>query len=176
MGDSQHRVGDPLMYGLTGCVGSARTTRRFLAGLWNLEHRGYDSAGMALTDGDGLDVLKREGEVDRPASVLERDSPEGRSASDTLAGTPTARRVTRTPARTPAVTGTSPSSTTVSSRTTTPPGPIDRRGTRLRERDRRRCPTPLVGKAMADGADPDGAFRRAAARARRRRGRELPYE
>jgi glucosamine--fructose-6-phosphate aminotransferase (isomerizing) len=51
------------MCGITACVGRDRTTEDLLAGLKNLEYRGYDSAGLALGNGQGVSVYKREGEV-----------------------------------------------------------------------------------------------------------------
>ncbi|MFC7134056.1 MULTISPECIES: glutamine--fructose-6-phosphate transaminase (isomerizing) [Salinibaculum] len=51
------------MCGITGCVGTGEAVSCLLDGLSNLEYRGYDSAGLAVLDGDGLSVCKREGEV-----------------------------------------------------------------------------------------------------------------
>jgi len=51
------------MCGITACVGRDRTADDLLTGLQNLEYRGYDSAGVALQNGDGVAVCKREGEV-----------------------------------------------------------------------------------------------------------------
>jgi len=41
-----------------------------LTGLDNLEYRGYDSAGVALQNGDGIDLVKREGEVSALKSAI----------------------------------------------------------------------------------------------------------
>ncbi|MEF8786571.1 MAG: glutamine--fructose-6-phosphate transaminase (isomerizing) [Haloarculaceae archaeon] len=51
------------MCGITGCVGREQTTDDLLAGLRNLEYRGYDSAGLAVQNGEGVAVFKRSGEV-----------------------------------------------------------------------------------------------------------------
>ncbi|USZ67408.1 glutamine--fructose-6-phosphate transaminase (isomerizing) [Halorussus salilacus] len=52
------------MCGIIGHAGRAdRTLDVLLAGLEGLEYRGYDSAGVALANGD-LDVCKREGEIE----------------------------------------------------------------------------------------------------------------
>ncbi|WP_435362003.1 glutamine--fructose-6-phosphate transaminase (isomerizing) [Haloarchaeobius sp. DFWS5] len=57
------------MCGITGYRGTADTVEKLVAGLENLEYRGYDSAGIAVSNGDGVEVVKREGEIPN----LERD-------------------------------------------------------------------------------------------------------
>ncbi|MDG5776825.1 glutamine--fructose-6-phosphate transaminase (isomerizing) [Haloarculaceae archaeon H-GB2-1] len=51
------------MCGITACVGTDDTVETLLSGLQNLEYRGYDSAGLAVQNGHGVDVFRREGEV-----------------------------------------------------------------------------------------------------------------
>jgi len=52
------------MCGIIGCVGRGGATRETLVhGLDKLEYRGSDSAGVALGDGDALQVHKRAGEI-----------------------------------------------------------------------------------------------------------------
>ena len=51
------------MCGITGYIGTEATGRIVHQGLKNLEYRGYDSAGIALT-GDTLRIYKTKGEVD----------------------------------------------------------------------------------------------------------------
>jgi glucosamine--fructose-6-phosphate aminotransferase (isomerizing) len=51
------------MCGIIGCVGSDDTVLEILTGLENLEYRGYDSAGVALQNGRGLEICKRAGEI-----------------------------------------------------------------------------------------------------------------
>ncbi|MGM0370890.1 MAG: glutamine--fructose-6-phosphate transaminase (isomerizing) [Halobacteriota archaeon] len=51
------------MCGITACVGSDDVTDTVLRSLENLEYRGYDSAGLALANGSGIEVSKSEGEV-----------------------------------------------------------------------------------------------------------------
>jgi len=52
------------MCGIIGCVGRGEETLDTLvAGLQNLEYRGYDSAGVALVGDDGLSVCKAAGEL-----------------------------------------------------------------------------------------------------------------
>jgi len=52
-----------LMCGITGYLGKKNAAEKLLTGLDNLEYRGYDSAGIALKNGHGIDIIKRAGEV-----------------------------------------------------------------------------------------------------------------
>ncbi len=59
------------MCGIIGCVGRrGDTLDTVVHGLSKLEYRGYDSAGVALVDGDDLHVVKKSGELDALRSVL----------------------------------------------------------------------------------------------------------
>jgi len=60
------------MCGIVGYVGPDQALPIILEGLRRLEYRGYDSAGVALVDGD-LTVVKREGRLSELDAVLERD-------------------------------------------------------------------------------------------------------
>ncbi|MDL5360627.1 glutamine--fructose-6-phosphate transaminase (isomerizing) [Halalkalicoccus sp. NIPERK01] len=53
------------MCGIIARVGTGNAVPSLLKGLSNLEYRGYDSAGIALCNGHGVEVVKREGEIDR---------------------------------------------------------------------------------------------------------------
>jgi len=53
------------MCGITAHVGSDETVEDLLVGLENLEYRGYDSAGVAVKNGCGIDVCKRQGEISK---------------------------------------------------------------------------------------------------------------
>ncbi|MGC8160093.1 glutamine--fructose-6-phosphate transaminase (isomerizing), partial [Salmonella enterica] len=58
------------MCGIIGYVGPRQSQDILLAGLARLEYRGYDSAGIAVIDGDGgLGMRKRAGKL----SVLRDD-------------------------------------------------------------------------------------------------------
>ncbi|ELY39114.1 glutamine--fructose-6-phosphate transaminase (isomerizing) [Natronorubrum tibetense] len=52
------------MCGIIGRVGDGNALEPLLTGLENLEYRGYDSAGIAVQNGTGIDVQKRSGKVD----------------------------------------------------------------------------------------------------------------
>ncbi|WP_135822870.1 glutamine--fructose-6-phosphate transaminase (isomerizing) [Halostella litorea] len=51
------------MCGITAHVGGDEAVEDLLVGLENLEYRGYDSAGVAVKNGHGIDVCKRQGEI-----------------------------------------------------------------------------------------------------------------
>ena len=67
------------MCGIIGAVGRGDETLETLVhGLSKLEYRGYDSAGVALTEaGGGVEVCKREGKIDDLRGALEGRSPSG---------------------------------------------------------------------------------------------------
>ncbi len=58
------------MCGIMGYVGPQQAAPVLLDGLRRLEYRGYDSAGVAVTNG-AIDVRKAEGKIDRLAKLLD---------------------------------------------------------------------------------------------------------
>ena len=56
------------MCGIVGYVGPRQAAEILIAGLKRLEYRGYDSAGLAVVNGDGLTIHKQSGKL----SVLEK--------------------------------------------------------------------------------------------------------
>ena len=60
------------MCGIMGYVGPQQAAPILLDGLRRLEYRGYDSAGVAVTNGK-IDVRKAEGKIDRLADLLDTD-------------------------------------------------------------------------------------------------------
>ncbi len=64
------------MCGIMGYVGPQQAAAILLDGLRRLEYRGYDSAGVAVTNGK-IDVRKAEGKIDRLAELLDSSPLEG---------------------------------------------------------------------------------------------------
>ncbi len=64
------------MCGIVGYIGEKRAAGILVAGLKRLEYRGYDSAGVAIVDGD-LSVLKKEGKVDALHQMVTQKNPPG---------------------------------------------------------------------------------------------------
>ncbi|QSG05429.1 glutamine--fructose-6-phosphate transaminase (isomerizing) [Halapricum desulfuricans] len=58
------------MCGITARVGSDGSIDSLLTSLQNLEYRGYDSAGIAIQNGTGIEINKREGQVSELQSEL----------------------------------------------------------------------------------------------------------
>ncbi|WP_435346630.1 glutamine--fructose-6-phosphate transaminase (isomerizing) [Haloarchaeobius sp. HRN-SO-5] len=65
------------MCGIVGRVGDDEAVERVVAGLENLEYRGYDSAGLALQNGAGLEVRKSTGKVQELKDQLTVESADG---------------------------------------------------------------------------------------------------
>lgn len=64
------------MCGIVGYVGQNNVTEFLLSGLYSLEYRGYDSAGVALrVEGDTphLEVVKKSGQVDHLKAALDEN-------------------------------------------------------------------------------------------------------
>jgi glucosamine--fructose-6-phosphate aminotransferase (isomerizing) len=64
------------MCGIVGYIGQKPGTKIVLDGLAALEYRGYDSAGIALVDGDKSQVFKQVGRVDGLIRDVNQASPE----------------------------------------------------------------------------------------------------
>jgi len=65
------------MCGIIARFGDGAAIDELLTGLKNLEYRGYDSAGVALQNGTGIDVRKCEGTVEALVSSLDGTAPDG---------------------------------------------------------------------------------------------------
>jgi len=64
------------MCGIMGYIGPRQAAPMLLEGLRRLEYRGYDSAGIAVTNGT-IHVRKAEGKIDRLAALIDREPIEG---------------------------------------------------------------------------------------------------
>ncbi len=65
------------MCGIIGIVGHPPVAARLIEALRRLEYRGYDSAGIAVHDGDRLRRRRAEGKLDALARLLEREPLDG---------------------------------------------------------------------------------------------------
>jgi glucosamine--fructose-6-phosphate aminotransferase (isomerizing) len=65
------------MCGIVGYVGPKEATPILIQGLKGLEYRGYDSAGVALLNGGGVQVVKRSGKLSVLAGAVAEVSPRG---------------------------------------------------------------------------------------------------
>ena len=103
------------MCGIVGYVGARPALSILVDGLRRLEYRGYDSAGIAVLDGDRLLTERRAGKLANLEKALAeartgelRASATARPASGTPAGRPTAARPIATRTRTARPTAGSP--------------------------------------------------------------------
>lgn len=65
------------MCGIVGATAERRVAEILLEGLRRLEYRGYDSAGMALLNNQGLTKVRRVGKVKELADAVEREGANG---------------------------------------------------------------------------------------------------
>ena len=66
------------MCGIVGYVGRAEAAPILLDGLRRLEYRGYDSAGLAIVNGETIETRKCAGRISDLASLLSKSPPAGR--------------------------------------------------------------------------------------------------
>jgi glutamine---fructose-6-phosphate transaminase (isomerizing) len=65
------------MCGIVGYVGDRIATPMLIEGLKRLEYRGYDSAGVAIMNGKGVETRRAAGKISRLESVIALDPPKG---------------------------------------------------------------------------------------------------
>jgi glucosamine--fructose-6-phosphate aminotransferase (isomerizing) len=67
------------MCGIIGYIGKQTAAPIILAGLRRLEYRGYDSAGLSVINGAGLQIRKKKGKIDEGLGrLIQSDPPEGK--------------------------------------------------------------------------------------------------
>ena len=88
------------MCGIMGYIGERPAVPILLDGLRRLEYRGYDSAGVAVMNGGGIEVRKAAGKLARLAELVERHRSTATWGSGTPGGPRTGTRPTRTRTRT----------------------------------------------------------------------------
>jgi glucosamine--fructose-6-phosphate aminotransferase (isomerizing) len=65
------------MCGIVGYVGDRIATPMLLEGLKRLEYRGYDSAGVAIMSGTGVETRRAAGKIARLEAAIAKDPPKG---------------------------------------------------------------------------------------------------
>ena len=65
------------MCGIVGYIGDRVATPMLIEGLKRLEYRGYDSAGVAIMNGKGVETRRAAGKIARLESVIAADPPHG---------------------------------------------------------------------------------------------------
>ena len=65
------------MCGIVGYVGGRIATPMLIDGLKRLEYRGYDSSGIAIMNGNGVETFRAAGKIAKLEAVIERDPPRG---------------------------------------------------------------------------------------------------
>ena len=65
------------MCGIVGYVGDRIATPMLLEGLKRLEYRGYDSAGVAIMNGEGVETRRAAGKIARLEAAIAKDPPLG---------------------------------------------------------------------------------------------------
>src|SRR5262249_42245255 len=60
------------MCGIVGYIGPRSASEILIEGLRKLEYRGYDSAGVAVLNGKGIDLRRRPGKLSNLQSILQQ--------------------------------------------------------------------------------------------------------
>src|SRR5580698_1089559 len=65
------------MCGIVGYIGPKNVTTILMDGLKKLEYRGYDSAGVAILNGAGIDLRRSSGKLSNLEALLEKQPAKG---------------------------------------------------------------------------------------------------
>ncbi len=65
------------MCGIVGYVGKRKAKDILINGLLRLEYRGYDSAGIAVIEENGINVIKKQGRVKELLNIKETEDLKG---------------------------------------------------------------------------------------------------
>ena len=65
------------MCGIVGYIGKNEAAPVLISGLSKLEYRGYDSAGVAIFNGDKLEIVKRKGILKNLSDALDAEPVHG---------------------------------------------------------------------------------------------------
>ena len=65
------------MCGIVGYIGPRQAAGLLVEGLRRLEYRGYDSAGLAVVNGKGVEIVKSAGKLSNLENQLTRNTPGG---------------------------------------------------------------------------------------------------
>src|SRR5579859_4129664 len=63
------------MCGIVGYIGKQSAAPIIVEGLRRLEYRGYDSAGLSIINGDGLQIRKKKGKIDEGLAKFLQTNP-----------------------------------------------------------------------------------------------------
>ena len=58
------------MCGIVGYVGENNSVDILMNGLYSLEYRGYDSAGISIVENDNIKTFKSEGKIENLQNIL----------------------------------------------------------------------------------------------------------
>ena len=65
------------MCGIVGYVGPKQASPILIEGLRRMEYRGYDSAGVAVINGDGIKIKKTAGKLAALVADIQAETPQG---------------------------------------------------------------------------------------------------
>jgi len=66
------------MCGIVGYLGDKQAYPILVRGLKRLEYRGYDSAGVAMLNGNGIEIFKKQGKVVQMEDIVPAESPKAK--------------------------------------------------------------------------------------------------